>query len=94
MVYSISYDLRKPDRNYEDLYKGIQSFGYWWHQTGSNWIIATNKNCAEIRDYLKQFIDANDKLFVVALQKNWAAVGFSQNEYNWMKSLPEAIWNN
>lgn len=95
MVFSITYDLRKPNRNYDELYRGIQSFGYWWHQTGSAWIIAAkNKNPLEIRDYLKQFMDADDKLFVIAVQKSWAAIGFSQKEYDWMKSLPEEIWIN
>lgn len=69
------------------------SFGYWWHQTGSVWIIATTKTSSDIRDYLKQFIDSDDKLFVVAVQRNWAATGFTEKEYNWMKSLPETLWN-
>lgn len=93
MVYCVSYDLRKPDRNYDDLLKELKSFGTWWHQTGSVWFIVTSKTTAEVRDYLMQFIDSNDKLFVIQLQKNWAAAGFSEQEYSWMKSIPEASWN-
>ena len=93
MVYSITYDLTHPGRDYNSLYEGIKSFGYWWHQTGSAWIIATSKSPIEIRDYLKQFLDGNDKLFVIVVQKNWAAIGFTQKEYDWIKSLPETLWN-
>ncbi len=93
MVYIVSYDLKKPDRNYEDLTNGLKSFGTWWHQTGSVWVIVTSKTTADVRDYLRQFMDANDKLFVVQLQKNGAAVGFSTDEYNWIKNIPETLWN-
>ena len=58
MVTCISYDLKKPDRNYDDLYQGIKSFGMWWHQTGSVWIVVSPKTPTEIRDYLKQYIDS------------------------------------
>lgn len=94
MVYIVTYDLRKQERNYDELTKGLQSFGTWWHQTGSVWLIVTVKSSAEIRDYLRQFIDGDDQLFVGQLQKNWAAVGFTKEEYDWLKSLPETSWNN
>ncbi len=93
MVYCVSYDLRKPDRNYDDLIKELKSFGIWWHQTGSVWIIVTSKTTAEVRDYLMQFIDSNDKLFVIQLNKNWAAFGFDDQEYKWMKTIPDTSWN-
>lgn len=94
MVYIITYDLRKADRNYDDLTKGIQSFGIWWHQTGSVWLIVTSKSTAEVRDYLRQFIDSNDLLFVGQLQRKWAAVGFTKDEYDWLKSLSDTVWDN
>lgn len=93
MVYLVAYDLKKPDRNYDDLISGLKSFGTWWHQTGSVWVIVTSKTTADVRDYLRQFMDSNDKLFVVQIQKNWAAVGFSTDEYNWIKNIPETSWN-
>jgi len=93
MVYFVAYDLRKPDRNYDDLIKELKSFGTWWHQTGSVWIIVTSKTTVEVRDYLKQFLDSNDKLFVAQISKQWAATGFKTQEYNWLKSIPDASWN-
>ena len=92
MVYCRSYDLRKPGRDYESLYEVIKSYGTWWHQTDSVWIIVSSDNAASIRDRLNEHIDRNDKLFVVALQKQWAGVGFSQREYEWLKTIPNEEW--
>lgn len=93
MVYCISYDLRKSGRNYESLYEAIKSYGTWWHQTGSVWFVVSSDTAANIRDRLNEQIDSNDKLFVIALQKRWAGVGFSQREYEWLKSIPDVDWD-
>ncbi|WKK75331.1 CRISPR-associated protein Cas2 [Marivirga salinae] len=86
-IYTISYDLSNPGRDYDSLSNAIKSYGNWWHQSGSVWIIASiNTNSASIRDYLKQFIDSNDKLFVAKLHGEWAGYGFTKEEYDWMKS--------
>ena len=92
MVYCISYDLRKSGRNYESLYEAIKSYGTWWYQTGSVWFVVSSDTAANIRDRLNEQIDSNDKLFVIALQKRWAGVGFSQREYEWLKSIPDVDW--
>lgn len=92
MVYSISYDLRTPGRDYSTLIEAIKAYGIWWHQTQSVWIIVTNQSSACIRDNLMKYIDSNDLLFVIALKQEWAAVGFKQEEYNWLKTIPETNW--
>lgn len=85
VVYCVSYDLRKPGRNYNELYDAIKSFGSWWHQTESVWFIVSDKEAGDIRDFLMQFIDSDDKLFVIEVKKNWGGKGFSKNEYNWLR---------
>ena len=55
-IYCISYDLQTPGRDYIDLINAIKSFGTWWHQTESVWLIASSKRPVEIREYLTQFI--------------------------------------
>ena len=92
MVYSISYDLRKSGRDYASLYDAIKTYGMWWHQTGYVWFIVTRDSAVSIRDNLLRHIDKNDKLFIVALRKNWAGAGFTPKEYDWLKSLPDASW--
>lgn len=83
-IYCISYDLIAPNRNYNDLYSAIKSFGVWWHQTESVWFVKSTKAAVDIRDYLMQFIDNNDKIFVIQVIKNWGGRGFSKQEYDWL----------
>ena len=92
MVYSISYDLKSPGRDYDSLINAIKAYGTWWHQTESVWLVVTNQSAATIRDTLMRHIDRNDLLFVVALRREWAAVGFKENEYSWLKSISEDNW--
>lgn len=64
--YIISYDLRAPGRNYEQLYAAIQSYEKWAHINESMWAIVTNGSSAVgIRDNLTRFLDSNDRLFVI-----------------------------
>lgn len=89
-LYSITYDLSNPGRDYDTLSNAIKKYGSWWHQTGSVWLIfANNTSTAAIRDYLSQFMDQNDKLFIAKLSGVWAAFGFTQEEYDWIKSKNE-----
>ena len=84
-VYCISYDLNGEASSYSPLFEGIKSFGIWWHQAKYVWVIKTDKSAKDVRDYLKQFIQNGDKLFVVEVVKHWAGTGFSKEEYDWLK---------
>ncbi len=63
--YIISYDLRKPGRNYEALYKAIKAYGTWGHINESLWAVVTQQTAVQIRDNLVQHLDSDDRLFVV-----------------------------
>ncbi|HOQ14071.1 MAG TPA: CRISPR-associated protein Cas2 [Bacillota bacterium] len=63
----ITYDLRKPGRNYNSLYEAIKSYPYWAHITESTWLIKTNDTCSQIKDALLRKMDYNDRLFVAEL---------------------------
>ena len=41
--YIISYDLRKPERNYEALYEAIKAYGTWAHINESLWAVVTSQ---------------------------------------------------
>lgn len=87
-AYCISYDLLTPGKDYEGLINAIKSFGVWWHQTGSVWLILSDNDSAQsIRDYLMNYLDENDKIFVIEVIENWGGRGFSKQEYDWMKSV-------
>lgn len=82
MILSISYDLRKPGRNYDDLYKAIKSAPSWCHAMDSYWFIKTNESPRIWADRLKEAIDSNDNLFVVDIT--------GQAYWGWM---PQSVWD-
>ncbi|WP_407353295.1 hypothetical protein [Luteimonas sp. R10] len=85
-VQLISYDLRKPGRNYDDVYEAIKKIGTWWHCLESVWLVKTNSSSGDIRNHLKQFIDKNDDLVVFGLNGNWATYGLSDDCNNWLRN--------
>lgn len=63
--YIVSYDLRNPGRNYEDLYEYLKSYRKWAKLTESTWAIVTENSAVEVRDHLKYVLDENDRIFVI-----------------------------
>ena len=81
MILSISYDLRKPGRNYDDLYEIIKSAPSWAHAMDSLWFISTGESAETWSNRLRQGMDQNDWLFVVDIT--------GQSRHGWMK---KEIW--
>lgn len=63
--YIVSYDLRAQGRNYEQLYAALKNYPKWAMINESVWAIVTEKSAVDIRDNLTQYIDSNDRLFVI-----------------------------
>ncbi len=62
--YIVSYDLRN-DRDYKALYEALEEYGTWARITESTWAVVTDESAEEIRDYLLEVMDADDRLLVV-----------------------------
>lgn len=62
--YIISYDLRYS-RDYESLINAIKAYGYWGKINESLWAVVTNQNATQIRNNLLNYIDNDDRLFVL-----------------------------
>ena len=80
--YIVSYDLCRPGRDYSSLYRAIKFFPGWGKLTESTWAIVGPGSAVQIRDYLMQFIDANDRLVVI----------LSGREAAWTKLLASNDW--
>lgn len=80
--YLISYDLRK-ERDYDSLIEAIKKYK-WAHVLESAWAIVTSQSATEVRDYLAQYIDDDDGLFVLksGVEAAWRKV-LCNNE--WLK---------
>lgn len=88
-AFLITYDLNQPGQNYKKLFEAIESYGTHWHFMQNAWVIRSSNSASQVRDYLKQFIDANDKLFVTRLSETaWA--GFNTKGNTWLVTQIEA----
>jgi hypothetical protein len=84
-VYNISYDLRAPGRNYDDLYKEIKSLGSWAHPVESTWLVDSTFNVVQVRDRLKAKMDANDRLLVTICTKGSAWWNLHKDVEDWIR---------
>lgn len=86
MVLIVTYDLRKPQKDYSSLIDALKALKAVWKPLLSAWLVDTASSPAEIRDYLAKFMDENDGLFVAQLVRNWATKGLSPQGIEWLKS--------
>lgn len=87
-VYSITYDLVKS-KDYSRIIEGIKKISAenWAKPTKSQWIITSPKTSTEIRDFLNNYIDSDDVLFVIEVDgSNWAARNIPREVVTWMNS--------
>ena len=63
----VCYDLCQPGRDYSKLISRIQQYRNVCKLTESCWLIFTTVKCAQLRDDLLKYVDANDRIFVSAL---------------------------
>jgi hypothetical protein len=89
-TYMVSYDLKTPGKDYSALIDALQGYGPYWHCLGSTWLIVSDQNHAQIRDYLVQHIDNNDQLIVADLGGRAAWHGFNDECSNWITNALQA----
>lgn len=66
-VYLISYDLKTPGKDYQDLYDAIKSCGAWRHYLDSTWLLTTYKPAKDIFEILQPHLDTSDHILIVRL---------------------------
>ena len=84
-TYLIGYDLNKSDKDYNSLIEKIKTYGTWWHNLDSTWIIKTNQSATQIKNTLAPLIDNNDELLVMHLSGEFDSAGFKQKETEWLQ---------
>jgi hypothetical protein len=82
-TYLVGYDLGNPGRDYDGLSKYLKSFGAWWHNLDSTWLIVTDASAVEVRDGAGEYLDSSDKLLVarVTAPGAWRGIGESGSEW-------------
>lgn len=74
-VLQVTYDLRKPGKDYADVLKTIKSHDGWARLSESCYAIATQATPDSVFSQLKLYLDDNDYLYIVTLKKPFAGRG-------------------
>lgn len=87
MVYHISYDLRKPGKDYSKLYETIKSAGSnWCHPLDSTWYIVSNLSAEAVRDKLTTVMDSSDSVIVTNATAPGAWFNLSNDVSEWLQA--------
>lgn len=62
--YIISFDLQ-PNRTYLNFREAIKSYGTWARITESTFAVVTELNAKDVRDHLIQYLNPDDRIFVM-----------------------------
>lgn len=83
-VYMISYDLKNPGQNYEELYEKIKSLSHWAYALQSAWMVDVNMTAQSVFEYLRPCIDASDYLIVTEIKGAWWGI-LNSEVLDWLK---------
>ncbi len=83
-TYVVSYDLKKPDKDYTGLINEIKKSYQWWHYLDSTWLIHTSESADALFQRLHPFIDKDDYILVIEAgpgRQGW----LPQKAWDWIK---------
>jgi hypothetical protein len=88
MLYMLTYDLNKADKDYAGLYQAIRNLGDCHRESGldSVWFVDTGYSAQDISTILRARMDANDCLFVSRIRSGENAGWLSNATWNWIKA--------
>ncbi len=64
-VYVVSYDLRKPGRDYKGLSDELQRLPGWWHYLESTWLVSTQEDANQLYNRLREHLDVDDSILIL-----------------------------
>ena len=85
-VFCVSYDLKKPGRDYVDLYKKLNAYKC-VHVLESTWFIVTDEEVGKVRDNLMSIVDANDLIIVIEVVKHWGTFNIKKEDTDFLKNV-------
>ncbi len=70
MVYCISYDLHKPEKNYAGLIKELEKSPDYWHYLKSTWLIKTAETADQLWNRISSYLDKDDSVLIIEVRNN------------------------
>lgn len=87
-IILVTYDLRKPGRNYADVHTYLRKYTHCKHLE-SVYLLDTSVSTQQIRDDLTKLIDSGDTTFVVKITQTWNSWNYVCGD--WLNK-PERNW--
>lgn len=81
-TFLVSYDLRKPGKDYKSLHEHLKSYSNWAKPLESVWLIKSSLTCEQVGNNIYSHMDTNDKLFVLDINDRKAV---------WSNNLPQDV---
>jgi hypothetical protein len=79
-VLHIAYDLNRPGQSYDALITALQKAGA-KKILYSGWLIRTSYSPSAVRDWVRKFVDANDRVFVTEVANSaWYNIPVNPNQ--------------
>lgn len=86
MIYLITYDLKKPGKDYESLHNTLKTSVSWWHYLDSTWIIKTEQSVDYWSEKIRDVIDGNDNFLIVEITKQKRQGWLPKKAWEWIRS--------
>lgn len=86
MILLITYDLKKPGKDYITLHNTIKTAPNWWHHLESTWIIQTNESVDIWNGRLTKVIDQNDRLLIVDITRQSRQGWLTKDAWDWIRT--------
>ena len=85
MILLVSYDLKSPNKNYEDLYTTLKTAESWWHYLESTWLLYTTDNLDDWQKKIKNVIDDNDNFIVIDITRQPRNGWLPKKAWEWIR---------
>ena len=83
-VYLITYELHH-DKDYQKIQGAIESLGGCIRCLRSIWLVHTGLSITEVREILKDSIDADDSLLIIKPSHEWESLNMPLSCKSWLK---------
>jgi len=89
-ILLVSYDLKKPDKDYSGLYQALKKASEWWHYLESCWLLKTNLTPQEWFERLQPHIDENDFILIIEIKRNYYGL-LPKKAWDWISQKFDSI---
>ncbi|MEE9170264.1 MAG: hypothetical protein V3U73_10885 [bacterium] len=85
MIFLVSYDLKKPGRDYSSLYALLKSAPQWWHFLESTWLLHTNESLDNWGEKIRNVMDQNDHFIIVDITRRARQGWLPEEAWKWIQ---------